>query len=377
MKLVINDDNGRITEAPALAGMFHLLDLDRESDAATWLECLSQVAEPFVLFLHCDAATALDRLQVFTDQAAWPNLLKGVVIFNSSRFAGLTQSERVRHEMAVRGLSTAPIHVVRTAIHDNRSEAIIERVGRLAEALCAGKAFASSTWHLEPPEGLDAAVVLWALGVLVKSDGRMASGDLVRTYVLNNIDTEPLQELASSLQATLTLDLAESLRNLMEAVTRRHSDWAGELPCGECSIRQRIRHGFQKPSIPPERAAQDINEILHLYEQAATSRARRATQIALTLPIRDATTLVPFLQDGLETLYAKGCQFAGDGAMHRALAIRKAALDLNSGLDQIVPALVAALRCDLYDLATRGPGNQLAGFDPWLPTVDCVSGSAM
>jgi hypothetical protein len=378
VKLVINDDNGRLSQAPLLAEFFHMLRLDRGGAAGAWLASLSEVQEPHVLFLHCDASSALDRFQAVVDDSKWPPLLRGVVVFNSVEFAGLKGGhERVRHEMAVRGLSATPIYVFPSSIHDNSPQEIVDQVAQFALAIRSGRSFASSTWLLDPPQGYGAALIIWALSRLVSSDACLASGTPVKAYVLQNIEEDALREIALRLEMPFVGETEQVLRDLFETLASQHPFWLTELLCPNCSVRQNTRHSLQRKSITHARQDELIDEALRMYDKPTDVQGFLARRIAHSLPLRQPEIMIPHIEIGLARLYAFGCHFAGDHAQRNAMAIRDLGRDAGREVDPTSSSLVNILRCEVYDMVADQSRDALADFG-FLPSAgQSSSGKAM
>lgn len=368
MKLAINDDNGRFTKAPALCGHFELLDLDRAANADIWLNCLAELTEPYVLFLHCDASSAFDRLQVIVEQNAWPDFLQGVVIFNSTTFAGLTNDERVGHEISKRGLGAQPLHVMRSKVNDYRPQEIVDQVARFALAIRSGRSFGSSTWLLDPPEGYDAVLIIWALSRLVTSDACLASGTPVKAYVLENIEEDALREIASRHGIALEGGTEQVLRDLFETLACQHPFWLSELLCPNCSVRQNTRHSLQRKSMTHARQDELIDEALRMYDESTDVQGFLAQRIAHSLPLRQPEIMIPHIEIALARLYAFGCHFAGGHAQRNAMAIRNLGRDAGREVDPTSSSLVNILRCEVYDMVADQSRDALAHFG-FLPSA--------
>jgi hypothetical protein len=352
MKLTINHDNGRLTQARLLRGVFKSARIDRDADALSWLEYLSAETEPFVLFLHSEAVEALDRLAVINAEKVWPERLKGVVIFNSNEFAGLAGREHAKAEIEERNLSAAPIHIMRSAIHDDRPEEVIERVAEFVSAVRAGRPFGTSVWLLDPSEELDALLSLWILDRLVNSDTVTSSGLRLGAHVLGSIDHDALRALAAKLGVAFETATARSLRELIDAIIGRHSEWPAELLCRLCSVRGQLRHELQSEWAWAAGPDPVLALVQDLYEKAGCDNEERAEAVAAALPLHDPSTVRMHVKSELDHICAHGCHFAGPEGSRRVAWISAALDDYASDPDPARERVVQALQCEVRQRLT-------------------------
>ena len=374
MKLIINSDNGRLSLVPELADHIQRIRFDRNGPTSSWLDSLREQTEPFVFFLHCEAEDALNHFRDIVVDGEWPTHLQGVVIFNSAKFAGLSNHECVRHEMNIRGLSALPIHVSRSAIYDHRPQDVVDRVVRLVQALQHGGSFLGSLRHLDPPEVPDIALSLWALNSLLHLPGQLPCGTPLKSYVLENLCHDAVAEFARALDVPALPDSELNLTNLLNACSLNFPSWPSELLCDDCSVRQNIRHSLQKPSAAVEKGANHIAQYVQLHAQSSHTDRQLAHRIARSLPIDDSAALIPFIRQIVDAIHAKGCHFLSGSGVEQRIATITEAHAAKVDLTTAMPMLLNALQCEVHRFLTGGDCPLLSEFEAQNVTPSTFAG---
>jgi hypothetical protein len=347
MRFVINDDNGRLTNPEALKGVFERVDVNREIGGKNWIAPLSKVRGPFVLFLHASAIVALNGLRAVVKGRGWPDRMKGVVIFNSIPFAGLSNRAEANQKIEARYLSEKPIHILQDRIHNTPSKEVLDRVRTFVSVLRSGQSFAAALWHLDPPGGPDAVLAVWILNRLVHSDVMLAPGMSLSAHVLNDIEIDGLRAAADVLGLPFEAATKDSLRSLADILAARNANWPNLLLCPKCNVREGIYHALKRKSVSRQDRDTHFLKATSIYSDAPVDNAQRARVISRRLPLKTPELLETHIQAELDKVCSPGCHFRADESPRRKAIIEK--IRLEAATAEIPPELIALLKCEAYD----------------------------
>lgn len=235
MKLVLGQEDQRLSRHDRTRPLFEILKQLSTTDADQFVASIVTVGEPCVLFWHEDAEAALDLLASLQSTGTWPQNLHGVVLYRAALFAGLESSVRAQGELHARELAGGLVHIFEPEVAEPPDEWVVDRIVSFARAAAGWEGGPAPLVQLGDEGPSYRRLALSLLDIVLRSRAEL-EGELLRPGTWSKICG---QFRADGIDCPET-PTPGAFRKAVAAL--RGEFGAPALPCGPCGLRGILGH---------------------------------------------------------------------------------------------------------------------------------------